>query len=156
MRLFCGVFDHGRALRLHGRQHDVGGRADRNHVEVDIVPGQAVGGNVHHPVFQAVLRPQRGEPFQMLVDRPDPQVAASRHGDDGVVEPAEERTEKIIGAAHVAGELFRGDIGSDRPGIDFERGFIEVAHTGAHIVEDSRNGSDICNIRDIFNTANAV
>ncbi len=56
--LFGNILQYGHTAGLHGGQHDIDGGADRNLVEVDVRPLQALGISVDETVFDADLGTQ--------------------------------------------------------------------------------------------------
>ena len=131
-----GVFNDGHAPGFHRRQHDVDGGAHRHHVKVHPSAGELIGPDVDHAVLQAVIRSQALETLQVLVDGPYSEVASSRQADFGPMEPAQQRSQKVIGSPHMLGQLIghlrHGNIG----GIDLHGGAVQVLHLGSHLPEN--------------------
>ena len=102
------------------------------------------------------VRAQSGEPLKMLVDGPQADLAPPGHGNPCLAASAQQGADKIIGSAHMPGEIMGYDVGADAAGIDIHRVFIDAAHLGAQGGQNLQRRGDVGNVRYIFNTAYAV
>ena len=99
MGLLGGVFNHRESLREYSCKHDVDGRANRNHIKINVRTGQAVRG-VRMDI--AALPDGNGcakrlKALNMLIDRTDAaKVAAAGHGDFRMMVFAEQRADQVI------------------------------------------------------------
>ena len=94
MRLFGGIFNDRQPPRFYGGEHDVDGRADRNHVEINRIAEQMLRFDVDHGVFfHRHFRAERFKPFDVLINRTKPEIAAAGHGDLRFVETTDQRAD---------------------------------------------------------------
>ena len=78
MGLFRAVLDDGHAVRQSGSHHDVDGSAHADTIHIDMLPVEMLCPDLHQPMLNHHFRPQGPETFDMLVDGPAADIAASR------------------------------------------------------------------------------
>ena len=92
----------------------------------------------------------------MLVDRPGAEIAAAWHEDAGLLEPAQQRAEQIIGAADAADFVMRRFPGLMVQWIDKQRSLLIASDLGAETFADLEHDIDIGDIRHVFDLAGAI
>ena len=88
---------------------------DRNLVEVDVRPLQALGISVDETVFDADLGTQQLEALDVLIDGTNAEIAPAGHGNTGLAKTPQQRADEIIAGAHMLGKLV-GDGGFGKGG----------------------------------------
>ncbi len=158
MRLFGSVLDDGLTLRLDGGEHDVDGRSDGNGIEINARAVEGLGSvkRDDRAVDQIVFRAHELEALEVLVDRTNAEVTAAGKRDLSLMKTAEQRSEQIVGSAHLADAVLRRLKGMDGTGIDIEGIFVDAANHRAHILQDVGDDADVGDIRYIFNAAGLV
>lgn len=147
---FGNILQHGHTAGFHGGQHDIDGGADRNLIEVDVRPLQALGISVDETVFDADLGTQQLEALDVLIDGTNAEIAPAGHGNTGLAKTPQQRADEIIAGTHVLGELV-GDGGFGEGGsIDNSRSAAELFHCGAHGAQHTEQQLGIMDVGDIF------
>ena len=103
VRLLGRILDDGGALRHDGSHHDVDRGADGDDIHIDVGSAQDLRLSDHHSGrCQADIRPQGPEALDMLVDRAQADVAASRQSHGSAPVLAQKRSDQIIGPPDLA------------------------------------------------------
>ena len=92
----------------------------------------------------------------MQVNGTGAQITAAGHGDNSLTKPAKQRANKVVRGAHLARELLRHMIAVDVSAVDLHSIFIDQTDIGAQFLQDTQNQSNVADLRDIFDPANAV
>ena len=128
-RLLGGVQDHRLALRQHGGQKGVLGRANADEGELDPRAGQTAGRlGVDIALVQIDVRAQRFERLQVQIHGTSADGAAAGQADLGMAGPCNERPQHVERGPHLADEIIARE-GRD----DFRRvqeGFRAVRPVG--------------------------
>ena len=107
MRLTRNIFQNGRTLGQHGSQHGIHRGTNRHRVKKDMCACQMLSLDMNLAVLNGILCPEGGKGLEMLVNGARAQIAAARHGDLTGAEAPEQRAQKIVAGAHLAGQLVR-------------------------------------------------
>ena len=151
VRLLRRIFDDRQPLRPDGGEHDVHGRADADHVEIDRAAHQRVRGRGDHGVLCPDPRAERLKALDVLVDGTDAEIAAAGHGNFRLAGPAQQSADKIIGGAHLLRHRVGDDVGSERGRVDLEG--VRVQHAdlcteAPHDLEHQANVPDVGHVLD--------
>ena len=150
MRLLRRILDDRHALREARRHHDVDGRAHRHHIEINMAADQIVSRRDDHPVLNADIRAQCAESLDMLINRPEADVASLRQRHLRPAVLPEQRTDQIIGAADFADRLVHNRTVHDLGSIDPERVAVYTGNDGTDTLDGTENRADITHIRHIL------
>ena len=147
MGLLGGIFQDSDALGFHRGQHGVDGTANGVAVKVNMSAQQSAGGlagpGVDHATVQVYLYIHGLKGLDVLVDGPDPEVAAAGHGHARPGAAAQQCTQKIIGPPHPAGQVI-GDNREDGVGrVNFQGSPVQKLYLYAHIPQDMDQGTDV-------------
>ena len=159
MGLFRGVLDHRHALGQGGGQHDVHRGPHRDHVQIDLPPGQTapVGDpGIDQAVAHVHLCPHGHEALDMLIDGPPAKVAAAGQGDLGPAEPAEQGPHQIIAGADLPGQLIGDLTVSDMGTVYLYRASVDDADVRPQLTEDLEDQGHVADLRHVLDPAHAV
>ena len=158
MRLLRRIFDDGRAVRQSCGHHDVHGRADGDHVEIDVrAPHAPALGGGADVVALAHGRTHGGKALDVLVDGAGAaEVAAAGHGDLGLAEAAKQCADEIVARAQLVRQLLRGAGGDDVATVKLHVAAVEHADLRTELLQDLQQHGHIADLGDILDAAHAV
>ena len=158
VRLARRVLDHGAAARKRRRDDDVHRRADRDLIQIYLCPAQAAVRRVgiDKAVFHLDVRAHRGHALDVLVDRPDAEVAAAGHGRLGRAEAAEHRADEIVRRADLAHQVIRWLGEAHLGAVDLDGGWAEVFHPRAQPLQDLQEHIHVADLGHILDPADTV
>ena len=158
VRLARRVLDHGAAARKRRRDDDVHRRADGDLIQIYLCPMQAAVGRVgiDKAVFHLDVCAHRGHALDVLIDRPDAEIAAAGHGRLGRAEAAEHRADEVIRRADLAHQVIRRLGEAHLRTVDLNGGGAEVVHTRAQPLKDLQEHIHIADLRHILDPADTV
>ena len=106
MRFLCRVFDDGQTLRAARGEHDVHGRADGYHVEVNVCSDKTLffgaGRFDDSAVDKSCFSAESLKALEVLVDRADAEVAAAGQGNLCLAVFAEQSAEQVVRCSHAS------------------------------------------------------
>ena len=157
VRLARRVFDDRASLGEHGGDHNVHRRADGDLIEIYARAAQPSAGDVRGDEIGNIdLRAEGVHALDVLVDRPDAEVAAARHRRAGNAEPAEHRADKIVRRADLAhAVIVRAHPGGVRR-VDLHGGAVDLLDLRAERFENEQQRLGIADLGQVFNAAFAV
>ena len=150
MRLLGGILDDRQSPRERCRHHDIDGRTHGHHIEVDMTSDEILRPRDDHAVFNADVRPQGAESLDMLIDRPEADVAPLRQRHLRPAVLPEQRADQIIGTADFADRLIHDRTVHDPGPIDPEGVAVYTGNDGADTLDGTENRADIAHIRHIL------
>ena len=158
VRLTRRVLDHGAAARKRRRDDDVHRRTDRVLIQIYLCPAQAAVRRVgiDKAVFHLDVRAHRGHALDVLVDRPDAEVAAAGHGRLGRAEAAEHRADEIVRRADLAHQVIRRLSEAHLGAVDLDGGGAEVFHPRAQPLQDLQEHIHVADLGHILDPADTV
>ena len=152
------VFNDGLTGQQGRRQHDVDGRAHGRHIQTDPTAVESLLTGGQSDIFFRLINvcAQRQKAFDMLVDRPPPQVTAPGQRDLRPAEAAQQGPHQIIAGSDLPGQLI-GDLTVPNVGtVDLHRGAVDGAHVRPQLPEDLEDQGHIADLGNIFNAADPV
>ena len=153
MGLLGGVGDDGLALGAGGGQHDVDGSAHTDHVQIDLRAGELGSPGFHDAVFDAHVRAQGPEAFDVLVDGALANGAAAGEGDGCLLIAAQQSAQQVIGRPQGAHHI-KGDLAIlDTPGIHPHFPIGGKIHLGAHAQKDGFQLAYVLDGGEVFQQA---
>ena len=157
VRLARCIFDDRASLGEHGGDHNVHRRADGDLIEIYARAAQPSAGDVRGDEIGNIdLRAEGVHALDVLVDRPDAEVAAARHRRAGNAKPAEHRADKIVRRADLAhAVIVRAHPGGVRR-VDLHGGAVDLLDLRAERFEDEQQRLGIADLGQVFNAAFAV
>ena len=158
VRLLRRIFDDGRAVRQSRGHHDVHGRADGDHVEINVraLHAPALGGGAD-VVALAHGRTHGGKALDVLVDGAGAaEVAAAGHGDLGLAEAAKQCADEIVARAQLVRQLLRGAGGDDVAAVKLHVAAVEHANLRTELLENLQQHGHVADLGDILDAAHAV
>ncbi len=153
----AGVFDGGGALGQSRGHHDVHGSAHADHVQIHGSAGQAAAlGHGLDQVALGDLRAHGPEALDVLVDGPDAEIAAARHGHSSLAEAAQQRAQQVIAgpdpAHHLEGRLG----GVHMAAVDLHRVSVQHPDAGPQLLQNGEQQRHVADLGDVFNAADPV
>ena len=150
MGLLGHIFQHGQAVGQHRSQHGVHGSAHGDRIEEHMRTLQLLALHLDHAVLHRVGRAQGAERFQVLVNGAGAKVAAAGHGHLGRAETAQQRAQKIIAGAHLAGQIVRHLCTGQAGGINLIGMLIQQPHLCTQGGEGLQRNGHVVNVGHIF------
>ena len=107
-------------------------------------------------VFHLDVCAHRGHALDVLIDRPDAEVAAAGHGRLGRAEAAEHRADEVIRRADLAHQVIRRLGEAHLRAVDLNGGGAEVSSTRTKPLKDLQEHIHIADLRHILDPADTV
>ena len=158
VRLARRILDHGAAARKRCRDDDIHRRADRDLIQIYLCPVQAAVRRIgiDKAVFHLDVRAHRGHALDVLVDRPDAEIAAAGHGRLGRAEAAEHRADEVVRRADLAHQVIRRLGEAHLGAVDLDGGGAEVFHPRAQPLQDLQEHIHVADLGHILDPADTV
>ena len=159
MRLFRGVFNHGRSLRRRGGHHDIHRRADGYHVQIEIRAFQMVvsGSRVDKAALYGDAGPQSGKALDMLIDRTHAaEGTAAGHRHFRLSEAPQQGADEIIGSADFLAEVVVRAHGTDAGTVNLHGMEIQQADGSAQLFQQTQQQRHVGDLRHVFDPADAT
>ena len=158
MRFARRVFDDGAATRHGGGQNDVHRRADGDLIQIDLCAVQPAVRRVgiDESALDLHIRAHGAHTLDVLVDRPDAEIAAAGHGGLRRAEPAQHGADEIVRRADFPHQIVRR-IRKPRLGaINLHRGFIHTFDPRAKPLQNREEHFHVADLRNVFQPADAI
>ena len=156
MRLLGGIFQNGQSLGTDGSQHDIDGGTDRNDIQVDVRTEHLLAGGIDKAKVGGDGGAQCLKALDVLVDRTDTEVAASRRRNVSFSKASQKGTEEIIGRTKMTRPLIRNHRFGDVACINFDSVFFKVAHLCAQIGQYLKQDGNITDVWYVFDDTDVL
>ena len=157
VRLARRVFNDRASLGEHGGDHDVHRCADGDLIEIYARAAQPSAGDVRGDKIGNIdIRAESVHALDMLVDRPDAEIAAARHRRTSNAEPAEHRADKIIRRADLAHAVIVRAHPCGVRRVDLHGGAVDPLDLRAERFENEQQRLGVADLGKVFNAAFAV
>ena len=114
------------------------------------------GIRINEAVLYADLRSERPHAFDMLIDRPNAEVAAARHRGLSTAETSQHGPDQIVGGTNLTHQVIRGVLIACIGTVDFNCTLIQITDPGPQLSQNCKQGICIADLRDILNPAHAL
>ena len=157
VRLARRVFDDRASFGEHGGDHNVHRCADGDLIEIYARAAQPSAGDVRGDEIGNIdLRAEGVHALDVLVDRPDAEVAAARHRRAGHAEPAEHRADKIIRRADLAHTVIVRAHPCGVRRVDLHGGTVDPFDPCAERFKNEQQRLGVADLGKVFDAAFAV
>ena len=149
------IFDDGLTIDQAGGQHDVGGGAHADHIQVDALSLQAVGAGLHGHILLGLLHigTQQAEALDVLIDGTGGEGTAAGQGHMAPAVAAQLGTQQVVAGTHLANQIRIGLTVGNIGAIDLHHAGLDPLGGGTHGAHDVQQDTDIGDVGNIFDPA---
>ena len=151
MRFFCRILYNGLSFRHRRSHHDVDGRSYRHHIQIDMGADQLLRLCNDNPMFNQDFRPQRRKSLDVLINRPEADITASRQNHLRMLAFPKQCPQKIIRRANPLDIIVFYGMIRRIPRIDDDGMPVRFLNPDTDRLHRLHEHPGISNIRYIFN-----